>query len=128
QNGISVVDGLMSYVNSTGDGFLYNGTENALATEQGFRALVALSKYAENGQKAYNIYDFSWNPVSEAHATGSGSADTPQEPTSPDEITVYVGVRTDTETWLSSQAVTVKSDATVYHAFVEALDKAGMSQ
>ena len=47
----------------------------------------------------------------------------PQEPTSPDEITVYVGVRTDTETWLSSQAVTVKSDATVYHAFVEALDK-----
>ncbi len=54
-DGRSVVDGLMSYVNETGDGFVYAGEDNALATEQGFRGLVALAKF---DGKPCNIYDF----------------------------------------------------------------------
>ncbi len=55
-SGKSVVDGLLSYANEANSGFTFYGSENALATEQGFRALVALSKY---DGAAYNIYDFS---------------------------------------------------------------------
>lgn len=55
-DGRSVVDGLLSYVNETGDGFVYAGEDNALATEQGFRGLVALAKF---DGKPCNIYDFS---------------------------------------------------------------------
>ncbi len=50
----SVVDGLLSYVNEEKNGFTYYGEENYMATEQGFRALVALSLYDGT---AYNIYD-----------------------------------------------------------------------
>ena len=126
-NGISIVEGLMCYVNKDGNGFLYNGKPNDLATEQGFRALVSLNGYLESGQ-SYNIYDFSKTPVKETHATGTGTSDIPEEPTNPEEITVYVSVKTNTETWIDNRKITVKSDAMVYHAFVDALAAAGLSQ
>ncbi|MBO5733573.1 MAG: S-layer homology domain-containing protein [Clostridia bacterium] len=55
-SGVSVVDGLLSAANAQNNGFTFYGSENALATEQGFRALVALSAFDGT---AYNIYDFS---------------------------------------------------------------------
>ncbi|MBR2916745.1 MAG: S-layer homology domain-containing protein, partial [Clostridia bacterium] len=58
ESGNSVVDGLLTYVNETNDGFTFWGEENYLATEQAFRALVAMSLYDD---EAYNIYDFSAN-------------------------------------------------------------------
>ncbi len=58
ESGNSVVDGLLTYVNETNDGFTFWGEENYLATEQAFRALVAMSLYDD---EAYNIYDFSDN-------------------------------------------------------------------
>lgn len=51
------------YANDANNGFLYAGEDNALATEQGFRALVALAQFRANGGKAYNIYNFSKTAV-----------------------------------------------------------------
>ena len=56
--GKNLVQGLMSYANESHTKFQYYGEDNALATEQGFRALVALAK-SKSG--AYNIYDYSAN-------------------------------------------------------------------
>ena len=67
-SGASLVDGLLSAVAENGDGFLYAGKPNAMATEQGFRALIALEMFGKN---AVNIYDFSKNPVQPGQATGS---------------------------------------------------------
>lgn len=52
----TVVDGLLLYANEDNDAFTFYGSENYMATEQGLRALIALSAY--DGE-AFNIYDFS---------------------------------------------------------------------
>ena len=54
-NGKSLVDGLMSNVLTSEDGF--DSTENSFGTEQGFRGLIALANHQEG--KSYCIYDFS---------------------------------------------------------------------
>ena len=58
KNGKSVIDALLAY--KTADNLLghANTTSNGMASEQGFRALVAYTKMLEAG-KAYNIYVFS---------------------------------------------------------------------
>ena len=41
----SLVEDMLRYANDANNGFLYAGEDNALATEQGFRALVALAQF-----------------------------------------------------------------------------------
>jgi hypothetical protein len=57
KEGKSAIDALLSY-KTTDNRLGYNNTNyNAMATEQGFRALVAYTKYL-NTDEAYNIYVF----------------------------------------------------------------------
>ena len=53
----SAMDGLFSFALADHSGFGYKGnvTKNVLATEQGFRALVAYARFRAGG-RAYNIY------------------------------------------------------------------------
>ena len=126
ESGASVVDGLLSYVNTASSKFQYNGEDNELATEQGFRALIALSK-AKQG--AYNIYDFSENEVTPGRATGDGETQVPvgPSPSNPD-ITATVSIKADKGYWMEDKSVTVKEDSTVYHAFIKALEGSGITQ
>ncbi len=55
ESGATPLSALLSLANSSETGFTYGGTTNALATEQGFRALVAYQGYLNAGG-AYNIY------------------------------------------------------------------------
>ena len=123
----TLADGLMNMLNKDKNGFLFAGQTNETSTEQGFRGLLAALQ-AKNTGKAYNIYDFSSKSANVAKATGKGSTDKPLPPTGTDDIMVYLTVKTDTETWLEKAPVTVKNDATVYHAFTSGLDAAGMRE
>lgn len=122
--GLSVVDGLLSYVNETQDGFTYAGAENALATEQGFRALVALAKF--DGQ-ALDIYDFSARSVQPGRATGAGAIQRPGTPSGSGSITVRFTLKTDTQLWVPATSLTLREGSTVYHAFSQALAAAGLT-
>lgn len=64
-NGKSLVDGLMSNVLSSEDGF--DSAENSFGTEQGFRGLIALANHQEG--KSYRLYDFSGQTLVPAVAT-----------------------------------------------------------
>lgn len=64
-NGKSLVDGLMSNVLTSEDGF--DSTELSFGTEQGFRGLIALANYQAG--KSYRIYDFSGQDLVPAVAT-----------------------------------------------------------
>ncbi len=120
--GASVADGLLSYVNTQTNRFQFAGADNALATEQGFRALVAMAKAAG---KAYNIYDFSANSVQPGRATGSGQVTPPEEPDTEKTITVTFQLKTDSELWIPATRITVKEGSTVYHVFTAALREQG---
>lgn len=125
--GASVVDGLLSYVNSTRNGFLFAGEPNTLATEQGFRALVALAAF--DGQTPYNIYDFSAVSAEPGRATGSGVVPAPPTPSEDSgDIAVTVAIQAKDGVWLSAKPVTVKEGSTAYHAFTEALKDTGIAQ
>lgn len=75
-SGKSVVDGLLSSVNETNNGFTFWGADNFMATEQGFRALVALSLYEG---EALNIYDFS-----DAEVVSGRHSEAPEDTTEPE--------------------------------------------
>ena len=124
-SGASVVDGMLSYVNTGTNQFRYSGEDNALATEQAFRALAALAHF-EKG-KAFNVYDFSANPVEPGRATGSGEVETPKWPVGT-EITVRMTIKADSGYWFNGSVTIPGEGATVYHALIEALAEAGMSQ
>ena len=126
-DGSSIVTDLLRYVSSDGDGFLFDGRKNALATEQGFRALIALAQFKATG-KAFNIYDFSTVKTKPSHATGAGETETPEQPPeTEDKITVTVTISTPGGTWLS-KSVKLNKGSTVYHAFIAALEGSGISQ
>ncbi len=125
-SGASLVDGLMSHANTAGTGFLYNGGDNALATEQGFRALVALAAF--DGTTPYNLYDFSAVSVQPGRATGTGTETPPAPPVGKQDITVTLSIQADTGYWLEGKSVTVKEGSTVYHALLEALKGTGITQ
>ena len=129
KNGISVVEGLMSFALKDNSGFGYtdNVTYSDLATEQGFRALIALAQFKATG-KAFNIYDFSAVKTQPSHATGAGETETPEQPPeTEDKITVTVTISTPGGTWLS-KSVKLNKGSTVYHAFIAALEGSGISQ
>ena len=124
-SGASVVDGMLSYVNTGTNQFRYSGEDNALATEQAFRALAALAHF-EKG-KAFNVYDFSANLVEPGRATGSGETEAPKPPVGT-EITVRMTIKADSGYWFNGSVTIPGEGATVYHALIEALAEAGMSQ
>ena len=133
QNGVSVLDGLLSFAVADGSGFGYADavSVNSGATEQAFRALIAAAQVMKTGE-AYNAYDFSGNTVKAAYATDtaggddgdddSGSHDRPQPS---DGITVYFTLKSDSTTWLPRRAVTVDEDATVCDVLTQVLDGEG---
>lgn len=128
RNGLSVVEGLMSFAlaNNTGFGFTDNISYNDAATEQSFRALIALTQFRAVG-KAFNVYDFSAGKTEPAYASGTGETEKPpEEPTQGEDITVTVTISTPDGTWLS-KSVTVKKGSTVYHAFAKALEGSGIT-
>lgn len=128
RNGLSVVEGLMSFAlaNNTGFGFTDNISYNDAATEQSFRALIALTQFRAVG-KAFNVYDFSAGKTEPAYASGAGETEKPpEEPTQGEDITVTVTISTPDGTWLS-KSVTVKKGSTVYHAFAKALEGSGIT-
>ena len=54
----SIVEGLLTYYNASTELFQYNGADNALATEQAFRALVAVEAYRDVAPNRFVIYEF----------------------------------------------------------------------
>lgn len=124
-SGASVVDGMLSYVNTGTNQFRYSGEDNALATEQAFRALAALAHF-EKGN-AFNVYDFRANPVEPGRATGSGETEAPKPPVGT-EITVRMTIKADSGYWFNGSVTIPGEGATVYRALIEALAEAGMSQ
>ena len=127
-SGVNVVDGLLSYVNTATNQFQFDGADNPLATEQAFRALVALAKF--DGHTPYNVFDFHTTAVVPGRATGEGESSKPVDPPAENnDITVTVAITADNGTvWLPAKSVTVKDGATVYHAFVKALEGTGITQ
>lgn len=62
----SLVDGLLTYVSDTLDGF--RPTSNSFSTEQGFRGLIAALRYGETGLP-FRLFDFSDRAMETAEAT-----------------------------------------------------------
>ena len=129
---VSALDGLLSFALTDNSGFGYNDNSaiNPYATEQAFRALIAAKQVMKTG-KAFNIYDFSHNSASltPGRATGSGSETKPDiPPAENDDITVDVTIRPDVGYWMKNKYVTVDEGATVYHAFIKALEGSGITQ
>jgi uncharacterized repeat protein (TIGR02543 family) len=120
KNGISLVNGLLSYANDALDGFLYYGTENALATEQSFRALIAAAQFQKTGA-AINIYDFNAKKTEALRATGESSDTKPSDPTGSGKIHITFSLKSDTAYWIENQPIEITEGSTVYHAFVKAL-------
>ncbi len=127
-SGANLVDGMLSYVNTETNQFQFYGKDNEMATEQAFRALVALAKF--DGQTPYNVHDFHTTAVTPGRATGEGETTAPVDPPEGSEdITVTVTITADNGTvWLPAKSVTVKEGSTVYHAFVKALEGTGITQ
>ncbi len=115
----TVIDGLMSCANEANNGFTFYGAENYLATEQGFRALVALSLYEGN---ALNIYDFSDNTVTPGVQQDTESQIHPAPDKDITEITVTMTIKTDTGIWLDDTQVQIAENGTVYDALIAAID------
>lgn len=129
---VSALDGLLSFALTDNSGFGYNDNSaiNPYATEQAFRALIAAKQVMKTG-KAFNIYDFSHNSdsLTPGRATGSGSETKPDNPPAEnDDITVDVTIRPDVGYWMKNKYVTVDEGATVYHAFIKALEGSGIAQ
>ncbi len=118
-SGKTVIDGLLSYVNEAKNGFTFYGADNFMATEQGFRALVALS-YFEG--EAVNIYDFSEKQVAPTRQENAEIA----PPVVPDDdgekINVTITIKSDTEYWIDSLKVKIPAGGTVYDAFSRAIE------
>ena len=149
KNNSSLADALTLYVNEGQNGFssVYaNGTAGekaqALATEQGFRALVVLEKLKEVNVGMYNIYtgktSVAENPQTKpelgktaARASGVGtpenSTSTPGgSTTSGQNIIAAISICPDSKTeWLSTTH-TLAEGSTAADLIVKALDAAGM--
>ena len=129
-NGMTLTQDMLRYVTADGQGFWFadSSVVNPLATEQAFRALVALAQFKATG-KAFNIYDFSDVKTGPSHATGEGETSKPaDEPGESEKITVTVTISTPSGIWLNNKSVTVTEGSTVYHAFIKALKDSDITQ
>ena len=157
KSGCSLADALLLYVNNTMDGFTtaavgaVNGESTqkatALATEQGFRALVALEKFESlsSDSKSFNIY----TQTAKTSQSGSITVITPSKPNEGYEskdvgsvpstgsgsvggstngwISVVLSITpSDNSQWYHS-SLRLEKDATVEQAIRSAADSAGLS-
>lgn len=119
KNGKTAVDGLLTYTVPTNDGFCYTdpNTANALATEQGFRALAAYLGAKSTG-KAFSVYrfrDFSEKEITvtfemygdKIHGSKSHSGSYP--------------------IWIEKTSTKVLEDSTVLSLFCNVLDENGFT-
>ena len=132
RGGCTLADAPMLYVNDAKNGFVTayaDGTSGikaeALATEQGFRALVTLEIFEARGKQPYNI--FACNLVAAddaeailfrtpARATGTGTVELPAEPDKDAaSITVTYKITGLNGKIFASGDFAVKEGATVYH-------------
>ena len=130
KNGISVYDNLLSYAYSDNSGFGYQDNQSdpwGSSTEQGFRALIAASQVMNTG-KSFNVYDFSANSLVPGRATGTGEVSKPSTPSGSSNVTVTVSIKGLDGYWLKEKAVTLKDDATMYWALVDAIDGSDITQ
>ena len=149
KNGSSLADALSLYVNSGQNGFTSayaDGTAGekaqALATEQGFRALVVLEKLKEANVSMYNIYtgktSVAGNPETKPEpakkAASASGVGTPENSTSKpggattsgQNIIAAISICPDSKTeWLSTTH-TLAEGSTAADLIVKALDAAGM--
>lgn len=155
KNGSSLADALTLYINDSHNGFTTgysDGTAGekaqALATEQGFRALIVLEKIknSENGD-SYNIYtgknytgteqpspepkpEPGKNPGS---ATGEGKTEetpetpNPGEPSSKNIVAKLTASPDGINEWLTATGYTLTEGSTAYDLITKALAAAGMS-
>ena len=123
-SGKSVVDGLLSSVNEANNGFTFWGADNFMATEQGFRALVALSLYEGD---AINIYDFSSREVVPGRQQSIDEQLPPEEDTEIAQITVTMTIKTDAVTWLEETEMQIAENGTVYDALIGAAEANGIT-
>lgn len=132
RNGCALADAPMLYVNSAKNGFVIAYADGdagikaeALATEQGFRALVALELFEARDKQPYNIFACNLIAADDAavtllrtpiRATGLGVTELPAEPDrGADNIAVTYSVKgLNSKVWASGD-FSVKDGATVYH-------------
>ncbi len=148
KNGCSLADALSLYVNSTGNGFTSSYISGdagekaqALATEQGFRALVVIERIKDSSDR-YNIYTGKINEtadpqqpdkepgVSEGEGNpGGDSGGTTGNPGEPEtNLVASFSVKpSETIEWLPATSVTLAQGSTVYDLLNKALTSAGMS-
>lgn len=152
KNGCSLADALMLYVNDKNNGFTagyVSGNEGdkaqALATEQGFRALIVLEQLENLGQSAgFNIYTMKNTegnviipalPSNSFTASAEGTAELPDDVTISDggsssgkqNILAVVKVISDNDSEWISTSVTMPNGATVADALKKVFADAGMS-
>lgn len=150
KNGNSLADALTLYANSGQTGFTSTYADGeagekaqALATEQGFRALIVLEKIKNNDVNCYNIYTGRSNQdtapsLPEADkkpgvATGEGK--TEEIPSSPGtgetgtkNIVASLTVSPDgSNEWITATGYTIAERSTVYDLITKALAASGMS-
>lgn len=139
KDGNSLINGILSYALDDNSGFGYtNNTEyNALATEQGFRALIAQLGLSSSENGIYNIYDI--NPIEPSNNSGSGSSSGGNSGGSTggsSVITVSCIVKGDTAhgenehsgsypIWIPSAKKTMKSGSTVGELIKSVLAESG---
>ncbi len=154
KGGCSLADALLLYVNDGGNGFTSgyaSGTQGekaqALATEQGFRALVTLEKLASlsGDSRSFNIY----TQTAKVSQDGSTTVTTPDKPTqgfdsdkagTPEDstsgggssgsagsrnVTVRVTIRSDETEWAAG-SYTVAEGKSAFDALKKAMDAKGI--
>lgn len=118
----SLAAALSLYVNDTGDGYrsgMVTGKPeeiakaNALATEQGFRAMVAMDGFNQDSTKAYNIYTQKRTEIPDAPQTVDVSFTLRQNP--------------EQEPWIATTAYSMATGATAYDLICEALEDNNMT-
>lgn len=144
KNGCTLADAPMLYVNAAKNGFVTAYADGdagikaeALATEQGFRALVALEIFEARGKQPYNIFACNRIAADDAEvtlafapvrATGTGTMELPAEPDQDaDTITVTFTITgLEKKVWASGE-LAVKEGSTVYHLLRDAAAANGIT-
>ncbi|MBR2626877.1 MAG: S-layer homology domain-containing protein, partial [Peptococcaceae bacterium] len=122
---------LLSYAYADNSGFGYQDNQSdpwGSSTEQGFRALIAAEHVMKNTKTPYNIYGFVANSLKAGYANGIGAAAVPSTPSGSSNVTVTVSIKGLDGYWLKEKAVTLKDDATMYWALVDAIKGSDITQ
>ncbi len=116
KGGCSLAAALSLYVNESGDGYRSGMAvgkpeeiekANALATEQGFRAMVALDAFRQDSTKAYNIYT--------QHRTSL------PEPARTVDVSFTLKQHPEQDPWIATTSYSVTEGSTAYDLICKAL-------